>query len=245
MPLLEENDFLPDLDKIDPQDLNRVKLMFLNYPNNPTGAVADEKFFKNVVRLATKHNIIVAHDCAYSEVAYDGFKPMSFLEVEGAKEIGIEFHSLSKTFNMTGWRIGFACGQSKIIELLAKVKSNIDSGIFQAIQWAGITALENNGKFLDKLNKVYQERRDILVAGFNSLGWKVNKPKATFYVWVPVPSGYTSTELCQMLLEKAHIIVTPGTGFGENGEGYIRLALTVPAGRIKQVVSRIKKLHKK
>lgn len=245
MPLLEENDFLPDLDKIDPQDLNRVKLMFLNYPNNPTGAVADEKFFKNVVRLAAKHNIIVAHDCAYSEVAYNGFKPMSFLEVEGAKEAGVEFHSLSKTFNMTGWRIGFACGNSKIIELLAKVKSNIDSGIFQAIQLAGIAALQSNGKFLDKLNKIYQERRDILVDGFNSLGWKVNKPKATFYVWVPVPSGYISAELCQMLLEKAHIVATPGTGFGENGEGYIRLALTVPVSRVKQAISRIKKLHKK
>ena len=219
--------------------------MFLNYPNNPTGAVADSKFFKNVVRLAAKHNIIVAHDCAYSEIYYNGFRPMSFLEVEGAKDVGIEFHSLSKTFNMTGWRLGFACGNSKIIELLAKVKSNIDSGIFQAIQIAGIVALENEEKFIEKLNKVYQERRDELVDGFNSLGWKVNKPKAAFYLWVPVPPGSTSTELCQMLLEKAHIVATPGTGFGENGEGYIRLALTVPVERIKQAVARIKKLHGK
>ncbi len=244
MPLLEENDFLPDLDKIDLQDLSRVKLMFLNYPNNPTGAVADEKFFKKVVKFSAKYNIIVAHDCAYSEIAYNGFKPMSFLEVEGAKEVGIEFHSLSKTFNMAGWRIGFSCGNSKIIEALAKVKSNIDSGIFQAVQLAGIAALENDRKFLDKLNKMYQERRDVLADGFNSLGWKVNKPKAAFYVWAPVPPGYTSSELCRMLLEKAHIIVTPGTGFGENGEGYIRLALTVSTVRIKQAIARIKKLHK-
>lgn len=244
MPLLEQNDFLPDLDKIDLQDLSRVKLMFLNYPNNPTGAVADEKFFKKVVKFAAKYNIILAHDCAYSEIAYNGFKPMSFLEVEGAKEVGVEFHSLSKTFNMTGWRIGFACGNSKIIEALAKVKSNIDSGIFQAIQLAGLAALENNKQFLEKLNKIYQERRDVLTDGFNSIGWKVTKPKAAFYVWAPVPPGYTSSELCRMLLEKAHIIVTPGTGFGENGEGYIRLALTVSTARIKQAIARIKKLHK-
>lgn len=245
MPLLEENAFLPDLDKIDPQDLERVKLMFLNYPNNPTGAVADENFFRKVVEFATKHNIMVAHDCAYSEIAYNGFKPTSFLEVEGTKEIGVEFHSLSKTFNMTGWRIGFVCGNSKIIDALAKVKSNIDSGIFPAIQVAGIAALEDKGVFLDKLNKIYQERCDALVDGFNSLGWKVNKPKATFYIWAPVPPGYTSSELCQMLLEKAHIVVTPGTGFGENGEGYIRIALTISASRIKQAVARIKKLHKR
>lgn len=244
MPLLEQNAFLPDLDKIDPQDLERVKLMFLNYPNNPTGAVADENFFRKVVEFATRHNIIVAHDCAYSEIAYNDFKPMSFLEIEGAKETGVEFHSLSKTFNMTGWRIGFVCGNSKIIEGLSKVKANIDSGIFQAIQLAGIAALENKGVFLDKLNKIYQDRCDTLVDGFNSLGWKVGKPKATFYIWAPVPPGYTSSELCQMFLEKAHIVVTPGTGFGENGEGYIRIALTIPASRIKQAIARIKKLHK-
>ncbi|MDP8261501.1 MAG: aminotransferase class I/II-fold pyridoxal phosphate-dependent enzyme, partial [Candidatus Kappaea frigidicola] len=182
-------------------------------------------------------------DAAYSELFFEEPKPMSFLEIEGAKEVGVEFHSLSKTFNMTGWRIGFACGNKEVIAGLAKVKENIDSGVFEAIQHAAIEALELETNHVDELLKMYKERRDIFVDGLNSLGWKVAKPKATFYVWLPVPPGYTSMELSDSLLEKANIVVTPGVGFGENGEGYIRVALTVDKTRIVEAIERIKKLH--
>ena len=242
MPLLAENKFLPDLDAIDVQVATRAKIMFLNYPNNPTGAIADEAYYKYVVDYANKYNIIVCHDAAYSEISYDGYKPMSFLEVEGAKEVGIEFHSLSKTFNMTGWRVGFAVGNQKILEGLGKVKSNIDSGIFQAVQFAGIVALESDQSHLDEMNKMYQERRDVLVDGLNKLGWFIPKPKASFYVWAQVPPGFTSTELSRLLLEKADIVTTPGVGFGPNGEGYIRMTLTVEKERMKEAVERIKKV---
>jgi len=243
MPLLEKNGFLPDLREIEPVIARKAKLIFLNYPNNPTSAVADRKFFEDVVDFAFSNNIIVCHDAAYSEISYDGYRAMSFLEVEGAKEVGIEFHSLSKTFNMTGWRIGFACGNRQVIEALASVKSNIDSGIFQAIQYAGIAALNNSsGELLKRLSSMYQERRDILVDGLNSLGWKVTKPRATFYVWLSVPPGSSSTSLSKFLLEKANIIVTPGTGFGENGEGYIRMALTVSKERLREAIGRLKGL---
>lgn len=244
-PLLAENDFMPDLDGIDYQVAKRAKIMFINYPNNPTAAVCTESFFKKVVDFATENNIIVCHDAAYSEISFDGYKPLSFLQMEGAKEVGVEFHSLSKTYNMTGWRLGFACGDADIISALRTVKSNIDSGIFQAVQFAGVVALEGDQSHLDELNNIYQRRRDILVEGLNGLGWKVAKPKATFYVWAPVPPGYTSNELSKMLLEKADIVTTPGVGFGPNGEGYIRMALTVSEDRLKEAVDRIKRLHKK
>ncbi len=243
MPLLPENDFLPDLAAIDYQVAKRAKIMFLNYPNNPTSAVATEAFFKKAIDYANEHDIIVCHDAAYSEMAYDDYKPQSFLECAGAKETGVEFHSLSKTYNMTGWRLGFACGNADVISALRKVKSNIDSGIFQPVQFAGIIALESDQSYIDKLNAVYQRRRDVLVDGLNSLGWKVAKPKATFYVWVPVPPGYTSNELTKSLLEKADIVTTPGVGFGPNGEGYIRITLTVPEERLQEAVDRIKRLH--
>jgi len=244
MPLLAENNFLPDLEAIDYQVAKRAKIMFINYPNNPTSAVATEDFFKRVVRFAEENDTIVCHDAAYSEMSFDGYKPSSFLQQEGAKEIGIEFHSLSKTYNMTGWRLGFACGRAEVISALRTVKSNIDSGIFQAVQFAGIVALEGEQSHIDELNAMYQKRRDVLVDGLNNLGWKVDKPKATFYVWVPVPPGYTSNELTKSLLEKADIVTTPGVGFGPNGEGYIRLALTVSEERLKEAVERIKRLHK-
>ena len=244
MPLSEKNGFLPDLEEIEPQIARKARLIFLNYPNNPTAAVADSAFFENVVDFAFNNNIIVCHDAAYSEISYDGYKPVSFLEIEGAKEVGIEFHSLSKTFNMTGWRIGFACGNAQVIGALASVKSNIDSGIFQAIQCAGIAALNNSsGELLGQLSSMYQERRDVLVDGLNSLGWKVTKPKATFYVWFSVPSGWTSTSFSKLLLEKANLIVTPGVGFGNNGEGYIRMALTVSKERIKEAIGRLKAIR--
>lgn len=236
MPLLEENGFLPDLEEIPKNVVRLAKLMFINYPNNPTGAVAEGDFFKQVVEFATANNIIVCHDAAYSEVAFDGYKPMSFLEIEGAKDVGIEFHSLSKTFNMTGWRIGFAVGNKDIIKGLAKVKSNIDSGVFRAIQCAGTTALEHDYK---EAIRIYQERRDILTDGLNRLGWNVKKPKATFYIWAPVPPGRTSKEMALWLLEKHQILATPGNGFGIYGEGYIRFSITSPTVRIKEALERL------
>ncbi|MFC1807408.1 LL-diaminopimelate aminotransferase [Candidatus Omnitrophota bacterium] len=244
MPLLAENNFLPDLKAIDYQVAKRAKIMFLNYPNNPTSAIATEDFFKEAIEFANEHNIIICHDAAYSEMSYDGYKPLSFLQIPGAKEVGIEFHSLSKTYNMTGWRLGFACGNADVIQALSKVKSNIDSGIFQAVQFAGIVALGSDQAHIDQLNNMYQRRRDIVVDGLNDLGWKIAKPKATFYVWIPVPPGYTSNELTKSLLENADIVTTPGIGFGPNGEGYIRMALTVAEDRLKEAIDRIKGMHK-
>lgn len=245
MPLLENNDFLPDLEKIDRQVARRAKIMFINYPNNPTTAIANEGFFRRVVDFAKEFNIIVCHDAAYSEIYFDGYKPMSFLQIDGAKEVGVEFHSLSKTYNMTGWRIGFATGNKEIIKALAEVKANIDSGIFQALQFAGIVALKTDESHINELNQMYKIRRDVLVDSLNAIGWKVPKPKATFYVWMPVPPGYTSIELSRMLLERCDIVTTPGVGFGPNGEGYLRMALTVPEERLKEAVDRIKRLHSK
>ena len=244
MPLLAENDFLPDLDKIDTDIANKAKIMFINYPNNPTGAVADEEFYRKVLDFAHRNNALVCSDAAYSEVCYDKYRPMSILQMVGAKERAVEFHSLSKTYNMTGWRIGWACGNKQAIQGLAKVKSNIDSGIFQAIQSAGIAALEGPQETMVKANKTYKERRDALVNGLNSLSWKVLKPKATFYVWAKNLPGYDSASLAKALLEKADIIVTPGNGFGSNGEGYIRMTVTVSKDRIKTAVQRIKRFLK-
>jgi LL-diaminopimelate aminotransferase len=243
MPLLEQNEFLPDLDKIDNQIAEQAKLIFINYPNNPTAACATEEFYKELVDFAKEHNIIICHDAAYSELAFDGYKPPSLLQIDQAKDIGVEFHSLSKTYNMTGWRIGFVCGNSDIINALSSVKENIDSGIFEAVQLAGAEALKSDPVHLPELLSLYKRRRDILVEGLNSLGWKVIRPKATFYVWVPVPPGYTSIELSNTLLEHTNIVTTPGVGFGENGEGYIRMALTVSEERLAEAVERIKRFH--
>jgi LL-diaminopimelate aminotransferase len=242
MPLLKENNFLPVFKDIDYQVARRAKLMFINYPNNPTTATANKEFFEETVKFAETNNIIVCHDAAYSEITFNNYKPMSFLEIEGAKEVGIEFHSLSKTYNMTGWRIGFALGNKEVIENLAQVKSHIDSGIFQAVQFASIIALSNIDH-LTELLSTYKERRDILVEGLNAIGWKVDKPKATFYVWAPVPPGYTSMELSKTLLDKCGVVTTPGIGFGQNGEGFVRFALTVEAERIEEALERIKTLH--
>ena len=241
MPLLKQNGFLPDLNAIPKDVAKRAKLMFLNSPNNPTSVVADKDFFDRVVAFALEHQIIVCHDAAYSEIYYDGRRPPSFLEVEGAKDVGIEFHSLSKTFNMTGWRIGFAVGNKQILAGLGKVKSNLDSGIFQAVQEAGITAIQSDDQLTDGLRKLYQERRDVLVPGLKKLGLDVDMPPAAFYVWIAVPKGYNSTAFTAHLLEKAGIVTTPGNGFGAAGEGYIRMTLTTPKERLTEVVERIKK----
>ena len=243
MPLVEENDYLVDFDLIDPDHLERAKLIYLNYPNNPTAACADQEFFDRVVKKAHQSDLIVCHDAAYTEISFDGFQPVSFLQSEGAKEVGIEFHSLSKTFNMTGWRVGFACGNADLLSLLGKVKSNLDSGIFQAVQLAAVTALTKCQKEIKKNCAVYEYRRDVVVDGLNELGWKTKKPKATFYVWVSVPPGSTSQELATRLLEEAHLVVTPGNGFGPNGEGYIRISLTIGEDRLREAVRRIQKLH--
>ena len=243
MPLLEENNFLPDLNKIGKNVLKKSKLLYINYPNNPTGATCDKGFFEDVVLFAKKHNIVVAHDAAYSEISFDGYRPDSFLKVNGAKDVGVEFHSLSKTCNMTGWRIGFVCGNASVISAIAKVKSNIDSGAFNAIQKAGITALDIAEKHLERMNKIYQERRDVLVDGLNAIGWKTRKPKATFYVWTRVPKLFKSSiEFARLVLDKAGIVITPGIGLGESGEGYVRMALTVSKERTKEAVERFKKI---
>ncbi|MDD5634225.1 MAG: aminotransferase class I/II-fold pyridoxal phosphate-dependent enzyme, partial [Candidatus Omnitrophica bacterium] len=241
MPLLAKNDFLIDLDAIDKKIAKRCKLMHINYPNNPTGAVCNKDFYKKVVAFAKKNNIIVCSDAAYTEMSFDGCNPPSFLEVAGAKEVGIEFHSLSKSFNMTGWRVGMAVGNPYVLEGLAKVKSNIDSGIFTAVQIASIEALRHAKEVRSKLNKMYEERRDVLVGGLNKIGWKVQKPKATFYIWAPVFGKYNSTTLAKAMLEKADIVVTPGNGFGKSGEGYIRMTLTVSKEKLQEAVDRIGK----
>jgi len=242
MDLLKENDFLPDLNAVPEEIADKARMMFINYPNNPTSAVANRAFFQEVVAFAESHNIIVCHDAAYTEMSFDGYRPISFLEAEGAKSVGIEFHSLSKTYNMTGWRIGFAVGRAEVIQALGQVKSNIDSGAFQAIQIAGIAALEENQACVENINRVYTERRDILVDGLVELGLSVEKPRATFYVWIEAPKGYNSAEFTSHLLSNGGIVVTPGNGFGEAGEGYVRMALTVDKERIKEAVERIKSI---
>jgi len=239
MNLLKENNFLPDLGAIPDEVAGKAKMMFINYPNNPTSAVATEGFFQEVVLFAKSHNIIICHDAAYTEMAFDGYRPISFLETRDAKTVGIEFHSLSKTYNMTGWRIGFAVGRPEVIQALGQVKSNIDSGAFQAIQIAGITALEGDQTCVKAMNREYAERRDILAEGLSGLGLSFEKPKATFYVWIEVPHGYTSSEFAGHLLTKGGIVVTPGNGFGAAGEGYVRMALTVGKERLKEVIERI------
>ena len=242
MPLLKKNEFLPDLEAIPADVAKRARLMFINYPNNPTGAVAGRDFFERVVEFAKKFDIIICHDAAYTEMGFDGYRPMSFLEVPGAKEVGIEFHSLSKTYNMTGWRLGFVVGNAEIVGGLGQIKSNIDSGAFNAVQWAGIAALEGDQEPVYDMQKIYRERRDILIAGLKQAGLETETPKATFYVWCSTPPGYSSKEFTALLLREAGIVTTPGSGFGEPGEGYVRMALTVTRERIREAVERIGKL---
>ncbi len=240
MPLLEENGFLPDLDAIPVSVLQKAKIIYLNYPNNPTSAVANWDFFQKVLDLAEKYDLIVAQDMAYSEIVYDGYKAISILEVDKEKRRSIEFHSLSKTYNMTGWRIGWVCGNRKIISALAKFKSNMDSGIFQAIQIAGITALRDGDEHIKNIQAVYKSRRDTLVEGLKSLGFDVKPPRATFYVWMRV--GQPSIEFAKRALDEASIICTPGVGFGRYGEGYVRFALTLKEDKLKEAVERLKKI---
>lgn len=240
MPLLEDNDFLPDFSRIPTNILEKAKIMFLNYPNNPTSATADKHFFNEVVKFAKKNDIIVAHDFAYSEI-YTGEKENdSFLSVNGAKDIGIEFNSLSKTFNMTGFRIGFAVGNEDIIKGLGAVKTNLDSGVFQAIQLSAAYALDNEFHVVKDNNSIYKKRRELLVGGLEKLGYKIYKSDATFYVWAHVPKiDMTSKDFAISLLNETGIIVTPGSGFGGYGEGYVRFSLTINEDRIKEALIRM------
>ncbi len=240
MPLLEENNFLPDFDKI-PEDIaKKSKLMFLNYPNNPTGATADLEFFKKAVDFCKKYDILLCSDMAYSEMTYDGYKAPSVLEVEGAKDVAIEFYSHSKSYNMTGWRVGFVCGNADAIKALGTIKNNIDSGTFKAVQQAATAAFTIDQSYIDKLNKMYQERRDVMEEGLRELGWNIKPSKATFYIWIPTPNGMTSEEFATVMLEKAHVVVPPGIGYGKCGEGYIRIALTKDVETIKKALQRMK-----
>lgn len=242
LPLREESGFLPDLEAVPGEVLRRARVLWLNYPNNPTGAVADIEFFQRAVAFAREHGLAVLHDGPYSEVAFDGYRPPSFLEAEGAREVGIEFHSLSKSYNMTGWRIGMAVGNAEIIDALMRVKSNLDSGIPQAIQRMAIAALEGPQECIEEHNRVYQRRRDRLVATLRGLGLRVSPPKASLYVWARVPDGATSTEFATRLLEEAGVAVTPGVGYGPSGEGYVRLSLTIPDERLEEGVRRLEGL---
>lgn len=242
LPLKEENGFLPDFKSVPKDILKRAKIIWVNYPNNPTSAVAEESFYRELIDWARENNIIVASDLAYSEIYFGNKRPMSILQIEGAKEVAIEFHSLSKTFNMTGWRLGMAVGNKDLIAGLGKVKTNVDSGQFQAIQEAGITALSLPEEEVQKIRDIYRERRKVMIEALEDVGLEVYKSDATFYLWVKVPKGYTSAEFVSLLLDKCGIVCTPGNGFGQYGEGYFRISLTVPTERLLEAVERIRGL---
>ncbi len=239
MPLTEENGWLPDLEAIPGDIARRARVLWLNYPNNPTGAVADIGYFREVVEFARTHDIAVMHDACYTDVVYDGFRHPSFLETPGAMEVALEFHSLSKTYNMTGWRIGMAVGNAEMVNALLTVKSNLDSGVPQAIQQMGIEALGTSSEWIDRRNAVYQGRRDKVLTALQSIGLHVDPPKASLYVWANVPDGYTSAEFAERLLDECDIVVTPGTGYGKNGEGYIRLSLTIEDEQLEEGLRRL------
>src|SRR3989338_2553110 len=241
VPLKANQGFLPDLAKV--ERIKDLKMMVVNYPNNPTATTATRGFYQGLVDLARGKGFIIVSDMAYSEVYFDNEKPVSILEIEGAKDVAIEFHSFSKTYYMTGWRVGWACGNPTLIAALAKVKTNFDSGIFQAIQVAGIAALKSPPEIVEDMGVLYQERRDLLINCLRAIGWKITPPKAAYYVWAKIPKGFTSSvEAAKAFLEKVDIVVTPGNGFGESGEGYVRMALTVPKDRLNEAVERLKKV---
>jgi LL-diaminopimelate aminotransferase len=243
MPLREVNRYLPNFDEIPVNVLEKAKIMFLNYPNNPTGAHANDAFYEQALWNAKKYDILICHDAAYSEIAYDGYTPRSILEFDKEKKFSVEFHSLSKTYCMTGWRIGFVVGNKEAVFNLGKLKTNIDSGVFQAIQCAAIEALTSDQSSVEKIKKIFQKRRDMVVEGLHSVGIKVDKPRATFYIWAKVPQGYTSADFCEKLIEEQGIVVTPGSGFGDEGEGYFRISITINEERIAEAIKRLKTLH--
>ncbi len=244
LPLIEEHGYLPDLESIPPDIAQRAKMLWINYPNNPTAAVAELDFFEEVVAFAKKYDIAVCHDGPYTEVTYDGYRPVSFMQVPGARDVGVEFHSLSKTYNMTGWRVGMVVGDARIIDALRRVKSNIDSGIPQAIQYAAIEALTGPQDCIAQHNAIYQRRRDLLFQTLNEIGLKAKLPHASLYIWARIPEGYTSIQFATALLDEAGVVVTPGIGYGKCGEGYIRISLTVPDERLEEAAERLKVWHK-
>jgi len=239
LPLREENAWLPELDSIPSDVLKNAKVLWLNYPNNPTSAIAPDEYFQRAIAFARCHSIAILHDASYSEVYYDGYKPLSFMELEGAREVGVEFHSLSKTYNMTGWRIGMAVGNAAMIDALFRVKSNLDSGVPQAVQEMAIAALEGPQECVEARNAIYQRRRDRLVAALQALGLRTTVPPATFYLWARVPPGFTSATFATTLLDERNIVVTPGSGYGSCGEGYVRLSLTLPDEQLEKGVQRL------
>jgi LL-diaminopimelate aminotransferase len=239
MPLREENNFLPDFGIIPDEVADKAKFMWLNYPNNPTGATAGLDFFEKAVHFAQQHNLAVCHDGPYTEVAFDGYKPPSFMQTPGAKEVGVEFHSLSKSYHMTGWRIGMVVGNADMVNALFKVKSNLDSGIPQAIQYAAVEALRGSQEHIAEHNAILQRRRDKLTKVLNEVGLNARTPRATFYIWAKIPAGYTSVDFTKKLLDEVGIAVTPGTGYGNEGEGYIRFSLTISDDRLEEGVNRL------
>lgn len=241
MSMTAENGFLADFEQVPEDILKRAKIMFLGYPNNPTGAIATEEYFDKAIDFCIRHDLLLAHDNAYCEIGFDGYRAPSILERPRAMECCIEFFSLSKAYNMTGWRIGFAAGNPYAIEALGTVKNNLDSGQFGAIQDAAIVALRSSQDCIDEMNAIYMRRRDAIVEALQAIGLECNTPQATIYVWAKVPNGYTSAEFAEKLLEQAHVIVTPGSGYGPDGEGYIRISLTTPDDRLLEAVDRIKK----
>ena len=239
--LLEKNDFLIDFSSIDTETAKKAKMLWINYPNNPTGAVANLDFYKEAVEFCKNFDIALMHDACYTEVTFDDYVAPSLLEVPGAKDISIEFHSLSKTANMTGWRVGSAAGNPDLINALMRVKSNIDSGLSQAIQEMGIEALSLSNEWLDSNNNIYKNRRDKVVATLQEIGLDAKAPNATLYIWTRVPEGYTSASFTEKLLEEVNVVVTPGSGYGTAGEGFIRLSLTIPDDQIDEGLKRLSK----
>lgn len=243
LPLRPERGFLPDLGSVLSDVARRAKLLFLNYPNNPTAATADVRFFEDVVRFAREYDVVVVHDNSYSEIAYDGYRPPSFLQAPGAVEVGVEYHSLSKTYCMTGWRLGWVCGNAEVVAALAKLKTNLDSGVFVAVQRAGEAALRGPQAAVRERVATFQARRDLLIDALSEAGWRVTKPRATFYVWAEVPDGFDSVSFAQHVLDRAAVVVTPGVGYGEVGDRYVRLSFTTPDHRLKEAVERLRRLR--
>jgi LL-diaminopimelate aminotransferase len=242
MPLTSQNHWLPDLDSIPEAVAERARLMWLNYPNNPTAAVADRAFLERAVDFCRRHGIVLCHDAPYSEIAFDGYRPLSLFEIDGAKEVGLEFHSLSKTYNMTGWRIGWVCGRADLVALIGQLKTNIDSGIFQAVQWAAIEALSGGEAETRAACEIYAGRHRLVADTLNALGWSIKPPRATFYVWAPVPPGYDSIRFAGHVLDEVGVNITPGVGFGAHGEGYFRLSVTAPDARLEEAMARLRRL---
>jgi LL-diaminopimelate aminotransferase len=241
MPLTPENNFLPDLDAIPESVCKKAKLLLINYPNNPTAGIADLAFFEKAVAFAKKHDILLCHDLSYPEMTFDGYVAPSILQIPGAKDVTMELHTLSKSFNMTGWRIGFAIGNAQAIKALASIKSNVDTDVFKAVQVAAIAGFKGGRAHIDHCNKLYVERRDVAIKRFKELGWDIKPNKATFYMWLPVPKGMTSAEFCTEMLDKAGIVVPPGTAYGPGGEGFFRVSLCTNVERLNEAFDRMAK----